>query len=328
MKPIDDIDVLLAKYFAAETTAEEESYIENWRSLSEENEIIFVQSAQLFSMATGASDAMEYDAQQAWNKLKIGKTSRTIPFNYFKRNYLNIAASILLAVGISSAWYKYKYADVATHSYTIRSTDKAINGTLPDGSTFTLNKNSSLTYDTLLYNKKRSVRLQGEGFFTVDHNDHNPFKIETCGLIITDIGTAFNVKTINNVRVLVSVKEGIVELDNASIQPQIIKAGEQAEFFNVNNSITKTDIIDKNYSAYMDKILIFDNAPLSEITNTLAEVYDCTFLISTDNLLRCRFTGTFNNESIDDIMILLAETLKLTQYKNGNRYIIDGQGCN
>ncbi|MBK8847451.1 MAG: DUF4974 domain-containing protein [Bacteroidetes bacterium] len=328
MKPTEDIDILLAKYFAAETNAEQESYIEKWRSLSEENELLFVQSAQVFAMADTSFGTNEFDTNPAWNKIKEKKTGRTIPFNSFRFNFVNIAASILLVAGLSFVWFKYKSTDSETHLYTLKTTDKILNGTLPDGSTFTLNRHSAITYDTVLFSKNRTLAMQGEGFFTVVHNDRNPFKIETNGLIITDIGTSFNVKSLNNGLVQVNVKEGIVELDNESIESQQIKAGEQANYLLANHSLTKTEITDKNYTAYMDKVLIFDNVPLVEITRTLADVYACTFEYANKELMNCRFTGTFNNESLDDILKIITETLKLTETKNESNYVINGPGCN
>ncbi|MDZ4700038.1 MAG: FecR domain-containing protein [Rhodothermales bacterium] len=65
---------------------------------------------------------------------------------------------------------------------------------LPDGSTVELNSASSLTYRPFLGRLSRTVRLDGEGFFSVA-SDGSPFVVETHNARVQVLGTRFNVST-------------------------------------------------------------------------------------------------------------------------------------
>lgn len=64
---------------------------------------------------------------------------------------------------------------------------------LPDGSIVWLNADSKLSYSESFSRKNRNVRLEGEGYFEVEHGEH-PFVIQTDSAQIKVLGTKFNVK--------------------------------------------------------------------------------------------------------------------------------------
>ena len=64
---------------------------------------------------------------------------------------------------------------------------------LPDGSRVWLNAASSVTYPTAFTGTERRVKITGEAFFEVVHNDRQPFRVQAGDQLIEDIGTAFNV---------------------------------------------------------------------------------------------------------------------------------------
>ena len=70
--------------------------------------------------------------------------------------------------------------------------------TLPDGTTAWLNANSMLIYPEQFTDNKRSVKLEGEGYFEVVRNEKAPFFVETDGMIVNVLGTHFNVKNYEN----------------------------------------------------------------------------------------------------------------------------------
>lgn len=63
--------------------------------------------------------------------------------------------------------------------------------TLPDGTTAWLNANSMLIYPEQFSDNKRSVKLEGEGYFEVVRNEKAPFFVETDGMIVNVLGTLF-----------------------------------------------------------------------------------------------------------------------------------------
>ena len=83
---------------------------------------------------------------------------------------------------------------------------------LPDGSIVWLNADSKLSYSESFSRKNRNVRLEGEGYFEVEHGEH-PFVIQTDSAQIKVLGTKFNVKNYGDENYIkVSLLEGSIVL--------------------------------------------------------------------------------------------------------------------
>ena len=67
--------------------------------------------------------------------------------------------------------------------------------TLPDGTSVILNSGSRLSYLSDFGSTHRDVRLDGEAYFDVIHNEELPFRVNTDRLIVTDLGTALICET-------------------------------------------------------------------------------------------------------------------------------------
>lgn len=70
--------------------------------------------------------------------------------------------------------------------------DKEFWMTLEDGTIVHLNYNSSLTYP-VCFDGERRVRLRGEAYFIVAHDERHPFVVETPHGVATDYGTEFDI---------------------------------------------------------------------------------------------------------------------------------------
>jgi len=82
---------------------------------------------------------------------------------------------------------------------------------LPDGSLVELKDGSRIAVDFSA--ATRRVRLTGEAHFTVTKNPARPFIVETSGVAVCAVGTAFNVRQ-DSAAVEVVVTEGTVRIDS------------------------------------------------------------------------------------------------------------------
>ena len=96
---------------------------------------------------------------------------------------------------------------------------------LPDGSWVYLNQHSQITYEEEF--SPRTVHLNGEAFFTVEHKN-SPFTVISDMGEIEVLGTEFNVKTTVK-QVEVDVKKGLVEL-RTDFNSSKIKKGAKAVY--------------------------------------------------------------------------------------------------
>jgi transmembrane sensor len=88
---------------------------------------------------------------------------------------------------------------------------------LPDGSRVWLNAGSRLIYPEFFADKNREVLLIGEAFFDVEHNEKQPFIVQTSDLRIKVLGTRFNVSAYPSDHVIETVlTHGRVSLEQHS----------------------------------------------------------------------------------------------------------------
>ena len=198
--------------------------------------------------------------------------------------------------------------------------------TLPDGSGVFLNKKTELAYTYDKKKKNHVVKLKGEAYFNIHHEDEKTFIIDAAGVYIKDIGTSFNVKAYpddNTVEVV--VEEGKVMFYTDSDSGIFLSAKGKGIY----NKTTKTFTIEQpeeNVLAYKTRFFSFSDTDLRTAVEALNNVYDKKIVLG-ENLYNCRLTVSFNQEDIDEIAAVMAETLGLTLTNSASEIRLEGPGC-
>lgn len=321
------MDDLIAKYLAGEATSQEAQEVENWTKADKENQRYFDQLKMIIERASAVQDNLQFDEDQAWKKLKSkieGKKAAVVPLQSFNRAFFyRVAASIIVLFGVGF----YFYQSSTNHSVTeVVADNTGVGDTLPDGSDVFLNKKTSITYQ---YNKKkktRVVKLKGEAYFHVKHERKKQFLIETEGVYIRDIGTSFSVKAYPNSKTIeVVVKEGAVEFFAEGKTGIHLTASSKGVYNKLTGEFT-TEQPESNALAFKTKLFTFSNQSLVGVVKDINDVYDKKLVIG-NNLKNCNLTVTFDNEDIDEIANVIAETFGLTVKRSGNEIILEGSGC-
>ncbi len=329
--PPDHIEDLIASYLTGEASAEETAFVEEWTNRDERNRRYFEDLKLIFKRAASVPIAEPFDTDKAWEKLREKlsqkKQGRTLLFNppsHYKL-YWRIAAGILVLLTVGIFTYNY-FKERPAESLELVAGQNTEADTLPDGSAVFLNRRTKVEYS---YNTKRHfhrAKLRGEAYFNINHNDGQTFVVEADGTFIKDIGTSFNVKAYpDSSTVEVVVEEGEV-MFYAEGNPGIYlrKNGK-----GIYNKITKTFTTaepERNVTAYKTKFFSFSNDSLASVVETLNDVYDAKIRIG-ENLKGCRLTVSFNDEDIDEISNIIAETLGLTVSRSGDVIFLKGPGC-
>lgn len=324
----DHIDDLIGKYLSGEASTEERTQVEQWIAINDSNKAHFDHFKLIFEKAKAVNEIQSFDVDAAWIKVKSkmhrprGKQVSFFPY----WNVLKVAAVLLVAVGLG--WVAYQQINPPDQTITLASQTEIVRDTLPDGSKTVLNKSSTIKY---AYNKskgQRKVELEGEAFFDVKHAEAEPFIIRTGDVIIEDIGTTFNVLAFpESPTIEVYVESGEVAfytLDNTGLN---LVAGETGVYHKQSKSFARIQTVDSNRLAYKTGIFSFRNSDLGTIVNDLNGVYDTKIRLNNDAIKNCQLNVTFRNERIEDIVEIIAETLKLTLTKEGKDYVLDGTGC-
>lgn len=330
---IEHIDDLIGKYLAGEATPQESAVLEGWMRESESNRKYVDQFRLIFDKASAVKELQRFDTDAAWNKVKSNlkkknaRTARLEPAPSYAL-WWKIAASIIVVLGVGFFLYENMTLtpDEIIKPVEVVAEDKTVGDTLPDGSGVFLNKETKIAYAYDKKDKKHEVKLAGEAYFNVKHDKDETFIIDAQGIYIRDIGTSFNVKAYpesNTVEVLVEEGEVIFyTADNPGIHLHANGKG-------VYNKIDKTFTIDQpeaNVLAYKTKFFIFSGTDLKTVVETLNDVYDKKIIID-QRLENCQLTVSFREETIDEIVQVITETLGLTYTESGGNFMLQGEGC-
>jgi ferric-dicitrate binding protein FerR (iron transport regulator) len=323
---INDINDLLGKYLAGEASENEHKRAEEWIAQSESNLSYFNHLKIIFDRASSIKEMQDFDVDQAWinvkNQLSESKRSKTI---FFPQTNIALRIAAVLVITVGLGYFTYQWFSQPIEVKSLASTTEIVKDSLPDGTLTVLNKESSIQYSSS--KNERKVILEGEAFFEIKPDDKQ-FIVEVNGVIIKDIGTAFNVKSVKGSPLVeVYVESGEVSIKTLTSEQFNLLAGEAGIFDIQSQLFSRIEKLDTNKLAYKTGIFNFRNVSLETILNDLNSVYDVKVKVRNKAIDNCRLTVTFKNERIEDVVEIIAASLNLTVSKDGNDFILDGMGC-
>ncbi|RIV19045.1 DUF4974 domain-containing protein [Fibrisoma montanum] len=242
--------------------------------------------------------------------------------------YWQIAAALVLVSGLG--WFLLKNQQtepVAVPQLAVTSTGKTVEKTLPDGSKVWLNRGSKLSYPQTFADDSREVVLTGEAFFEVKPDPSKPFRIQAGQATVQVLGTSFSVRAYDS-NVRVAVRTGKVLFAAKKKEVTLVK-NEQATFDSRADTIRKLVRVDPNVFAYRTGRLAFKGTPLSEVVQTINEVYRADVRLANAQLNNCLYanTGFENYDTVETVVYVVSETMGLRVRREGDRFIIEGTGC-
>lgn len=320
---------LIARHLSGETSPEEEQALNAWLDTAPENRSVFEEYKTLWQKLGKVDSISDLDLDAEWEHLESRMEesdarpdsrvdrSRSLVFTAGR---IAAAAVLVLILGFAGLYVSRNvgYRTLATeNSYE----DIA----LPEGSTVTLNKNSSLTYPRRFKKDQRVVNLEGEGFFEVTGDPDWPFVINTAEVEIRVLGTSFNVnayKTNDKTEITVRTGEVAVICHGEVPRTVILKPGSRAVYNKSNDDLSLSRVIDKNYLAWKTRNFVFEDSKLLEVVASLNKVYGSEIIIPSDSIKEARITTTFNDQSIEAILNVLSATLDLEIVRNNGQILL------
>lgn len=229
---------------------------------------------------------------------------------------------------------------------------------LPDGSSVWLNAGSKLTYDNNFNRAQRIVNLEGEGYFHVTSNKKKPFIVHTSQINVKAFGTKFNVKAYpEEDKIITTLVEGKVSVENSAQNTRkftyILHPNQNITYFktdkNISYSRSKTkkekerlndnsnrqllqskvpesikinkDVKTDLYTSWKDKSWVIEEVTLSDLAPLLERRFNTNIEIQTDAIKNYRFTGTIQNETLEQVLDIIRLTAPV-KYKIGKGWVI------
>jgi transmembrane sensor len=321
-----DYNELVSKFFAGEISDSELDQLLLWLDSDPENRRIFNQENEVWQEASFRNKLENYKNDSAWlsisSKLELGK-GKPRSVTVIRKNYFRIlvaAASVicLLAIGGVSSWF------ISVRSYHQISENQSIIETnegekahviLPDSSEIYLNSGSRIQYISDYNLFKRTVQLSGEAYFVVSTNKAKPFVVKSNDLTVTATGTRFNIFSFpNENRVETTMEEGKIDVSVKGQAPINVKAGQQVVYNVKNGDVFVHDVNPDTYTSWRENKLLFFDTPFEEVLRKVGRKYNVTFEVAGHDLMDLKFTATFIDESIEEVMQML-KTVSPVMYK-------------
>ena len=264
------------------------------------------------------------DTEKGWQRmqLKIRMRQPQRPYSPYWR-----AAAIFLVL-LFSSFILYTQRDLFAPEQLVVTADTGIKRVdLPDGSTAWLNTGATLSFAERFMGDDREVKLRGEAFFEVTKAEGKTFSVIAGKTRTTVLGTSFNITARQNEEVKVQVTTGRVSFQAKDQQSEVILSpGEESTYEPAQTTLNKKPIEDLNYRAWQSKQLVFSNTPFTQLAQTLEKYFTITIQIP-DALQNCRFTGTFKDPRIDQILEVLAISGNLEVIRTIEGYQLTGEKC-
>jgi ferric-dicitrate binding protein FerR (iron transport regulator) len=327
----DYIEDLIAKTLSGEASASELDELNAWLGASLENRKHFEQAQKLIGAAESLPSELPVNTDAAWDKVRAqlhanrdaGKIRNRHPRPQ-AWSWLRVAAMIVLLAGSGYGIYHLLNRETIQEEF-IASTDVPVTRTLPDSTEVVLNRHSKIEY--AFSKEKRQVTLTGEAYFDLAPDPGRPFEVQTGALTIRDIGTAFNVQAMEGGdTVLVYVATGEVILMGKSGTTLRVAGGDRAAYIRSRDELLELAMADTNALSWKTKVFVFENAGLESVAQKISEVYGIHIEVA-ESARSCRITATFVNETVDNMIDIIAETLQITVRRENDRVILEGGAC-
>jgi len=298
-------DIQMARYLAGEMTTKEEI---TFLSESEESQ---EQLSDLRNMEKNWKYFDKDPSRKDWDSVRFTPL-------------LKIAASIalVLAIGIPALYFGVIRDNTEGNIRHHLAEEGVATVDLPDGSRVYLNKGAEVSY-SLAFKNQRAVELKGEAFFEVMSDPQNPFTVRSAGMIVTVLGTSFNVKQLDkpsDIEVYVKTGKVRVALEKSD---QYIQLQPEEFGFVENSKLTSSAQKDPNYISWKTKDFKFVNSALIDVLQELEESYHVDIQTEDLDLSEMRITTSYSGQSIDAILETIGTAFEMSVSHKENSYFLN-----
>jgi len=346
---------LIIKCLTYEIQEKELMVLNDWLNEDLENRSLFnnfrkvwIASGTLTQQRNPETDKNFNDLRNKISNKKELKSMYIKPFrNYVK--YIAVAASYLIFLFIGSLLplNKRSYNEMSSKSGNIKTEIQAPLGAkcrviLPDNTEVWLNAGSTIIYDKSFNFKERLIQLQGEAYFAVVANKDCPFRVKTTDLLITALGTKFNIKAYpEEETITATLEEGKIDIKlingKKSAEQIILNPNENIVFYKIDSRLKldssnnfkpelkkieyktqaihkikiESDIKTELYTSWKENRWIFLGEPLPSLASKLERRFNMRIVFTEDLLRDYKFSGTIENETIEQILQALRLTAPL-----------------
>ncbi|UYQ92053.1 FecR domain-containing protein [Chitinophaga horti] len=320
LHPDEALYTLLCKYLLNEADGLERQWVDTWRADNAANEAVLEGVRKMLEAPAPVQTVVNTEAswQRLLNTIQPEGAKVVAMPGRKQRRWLPAAAVILAIVA----------AGVGVWNLTSGPGEKTLvfNGVqeqvLPDGSKVRLDSASELRVAQDFGKKERRVYLKGKAFFDITADEQHPFEVQMNeDMMVRVLGTQFSIDFRENRPLDIHVTSGkIMVMNNKEQRSLVMTPGMLLRQPEPNR---KPYIVD--HVVDVEKLeLSFEDAPLSDVIETVEAIYNVKFEVKDTGLLKTPITTNFNNRPIAEVVETLAymNGISITQKAPGI-YIVE-----
>jgi ferric-dicitrate binding protein FerR (iron transport regulator) len=325
-------DLILARYFGGNASEEDMNILEQWIQSAPENEAEFVSMSKLYAQLGGIAFSNMPNPQTKRNKEKffehINATTKqhiihkqaekkSIPF----LRWVSVAASIIIITVLSIKIWESPVAP--SNDEIIVATQLQNKKTqLPDKTTVLLSKNSRIRYKSSFAKGTKSLQLEGEATFDVQHHGNGQLQVNAGETIIEDIGTIFKVSAHKDSNIIkVNVSQGQVHFYTKDNKGVVVNANETG-IYNKSTKQFKLLIPTAETLAQTGMHVHFQAMLMKDVADIISKAYKIKIKFSDSKIENRQITVSFDGENLELILQVIAETLEVDVNKTDYGYLL------
>src|SRR5436190_8511652 len=323
----------LARYLSGESGPAEAQAIRRWLEADPERRRSLEELKAAWSAAAQRSGPWDLDAM--WSRIAAQMTRPPAPpalqverevdaprgrdvkaWSLFR--WGAIAATVVLVSG--AAIWQLSHQPPAPMREVVTARGQRAELRFGDGSRVLLGVASRLRFPAT-FGRARDVELDGEAYFDVQHDAARPFRVHAAGTVTEDLGTQFVIRSYATdaaVRVVVASGRVAVRRQDVPAEGLALVRGDLALVGSAGIPKVTGNVDLDAYLGWTNGRLEFHGAALGDVVRELERWYAIEIVLADSSIVSVPFTGSFKNQSVDEVLDAVARSLDLAYRRQGD----------
>ena len=312
---------ILYKYIIGDASPEEKEAVVRWIDADKENMKEYLALCKLHTITIWQQEPAPVvleiisKGRKRWTLWSAG------------RELLKIAAIFAIAFSVVSIYYSRTEPETVPQEAIMQTiyvpAGQRAELTLSDSTKVWLNARTTLTFPSHFDGNNRSVTLDGEGYFSVTHNESKPFIVKTEQYDIKVLGTEFNVNAYKgNVLFETSLLKGSVRIESANHKEGILLEPNK-KAFTEHGQLKTSPIVQYDYFLWKEGLICFKNMDFKQLMARFEKCYGIRIIIENQQVGDYVCSGKFRiSDGIDNALRILQRDAKYTFERNKDESVV------
>jgi len=322
----EHIDRWIAAALAGEADSERVRELEQWINESADHRRYFETAERIYLASFDVSSPILPDVDLAWNKVRhsAGIDKPTVNSRRVRERSLWLWRAAAVILILAGTWWMLRVDEA--EQLVAGTTDEVVTIDTTPGLLIAIDKESEIRQT--FKGDQRTVRMKGRVYFEVSNEMEGVLIVEANDWRIRHIGTSFMVDIRSDDTLHLIVTEGAVEVtDPTGVKQPIVHAGSQLLCVKSTSSCTLKEFSEDDFQVWSGRSIRFRNAPMHQVVERLTQLFGKPVSLSNPEIGQCRITVRFTNESEEEMVHVIAETLGLYVEITSENVMFYGDGC-